>query len=129
MGEHMLRRTGLVVGLLLFAVSSTGQTTANRDPISGDWGTDGRRLLELKFDGKQTVTGTVFFYRKGALVSSAAIQTGSFSLREGLLKLAGEVTVDGKSMPYVIEGTLENDVLNVTLKAGNDEFSVILKKL
>jgi hypothetical protein len=125
----MLYRTRPVVGILLFAVSISAQTTGNRDPISGDWGTDGRRLLRLEFDGKQTVTGTVFFYSKGALVSSAAIQMGSFSQREGLLKLAGEVTVDGKSMPYAIDGTLENDALNAVLRVGGDEFSVTLKRL
>jgi hypothetical protein len=43
--------------------------------------------------------------------------------------LAGEVTVDGKSMPYVIDGTLENDALNAVLRVGGDQFSVTLKKL
>jgi hypothetical protein len=122
----MLLRTVLVV--LLSAVSLVAQTA--RDRISGDWGSDSRRLLELKFDGKQIVTGTVFFFQGGQQHASAPIKTGSFDADSGYLRLEGEVTgPDGHAVAYVIEGRLRDDALQVEATIGSGRLKAFLKKL
>jgi hypothetical protein len=124
----MLLRTGLLVGILLSAASVAAQQTRETDPITGDWGTDGRRLLQLKFDGKQTVTGTVFLFREYKQISSAVIERGSFDRRTGVLKLTGDIVVDGKSLPYVVEGTIENETFNAAYKFGSEGGRATLNK-
>src|SRR5688572_22421154 len=125
----MQLRTGLIVGTLLLAVSLFAQTT-DGDPVSGDWGSDSTRVLQLKFDGTQTVTGTVFLVINGRQRSSAGIKVGSYDLRSRSLKLEGEIAGPdgGELMPYVIEGVLENDALDVGYKFGNDAGRAILRK-
>jgi len=119
-----------VVGMLLIAVSTSAQTPREGDPISGDWGIDSSRRLELTFDGKETVTGTVFLFRGGTQRASAPIKTGAFDPRSRFLKLEGEIVgPDGKMLPYVIEGTLDNDTLDVAYTFGTDAGKMILQKL
>jgi hypothetical protein len=100
------------------------------DPVSGDWGVDDRRLLALKFDGKDTVTGTIHVFSQGVERASAPIAEGSFDRATRLLRLAGElIAPDGQAMPYAIEGTLEGDVLAVSYRFGANEGSETLRKL
>lgn len=126
----MLLRAILIVGTLILAAPFSAQTPSESDPVSGDWGADGTRLLQLKFDGTQTVTGTVFLVINGTQRSSAPIKAGAYDSRSRSLKLAGEITgLDGGLVGYVIEGTLERDALDVAYKFGNEAGKMILKKL
>ena len=107
----------LVACCLLLPVASTAGQTA--DPVSGKWGKDGQTLLDLMYDGKGAVTGTIMAGRPGNL---APIRTGTFDPSTGALKLQGEAKDPdtGAAMPYVIEGKLANGALGVTAAFGGD---------
>jgi hypothetical protein len=125
----MLLRVIVIVGTLIVAASVSGQTPPDQDPLSGEWAADGTRLLQLKFDGTRTVTGTVFLVVNGTQRSSAPIKVGSYDPRSRTLKLTGEIAGrDGVSVPYVIEGMLDRDALDVAYTFGNDTGRLILKK-
>jgi hypothetical protein len=83
------------------------------DPISGHWGTDGVTLLELTFDGKRAVSGTVIWRDGSNGESRVPIKTGSFDPKTGGLKLEGEAKRPdtGAIASYIIEATLDNGVL------------------
>lgn len=86
---------------------------AATDPISGNWGADGVTLLELKFDGQRTVTGTAI-WRGGSFPDRrTAIETGTFDAKTGALTLEGKVQRPdtGVTVRYVIEGKLDQGVL------------------
>jgi hypothetical protein len=40
------------------SIAQTGAAT--KDPVTGKWGADGFTNLDLKFDGKRTVSGTIW---------------------------------------------------------------------
>lgn len=116
--------------LLVYAVSLLAQTRdAAEDQISGNWGANGRTLLELKFDGKRAVSGTTI-WRKGAQASRAAIKMGAFDPETGALKLEGDAKRPDnvESVHYVIEGKLEKDTLAGTFKIGDDTGDFSFKK-
>jgi hypothetical protein len=72
-------------------------------------------LFELKAEGG-TVSGTVHFYEGSTHRASAPIESGSFNKRTATLRLTGGVTDhDGRPMAYVIEGTLREEGLVVSL--------------
>jgi hypothetical protein len=101
-----------------------------RDRISGVWASDSRPLLELKGEGR-TVSGTVHFYQGSTRRASAPIESGSFDERTSGLRLTGRVTLpDGGTVPYVIEGTLQERRLQVSLTLdGSERFSGVLRHL
>jgi hypothetical protein len=77
------------------------------DPVSGNWGSDGATFLELKFDGKRTVTGTAI-WRGGGQTVRTPIKNGTFDVKTRALKLEGEgKRPDGVSGTYVIEGIID----------------------
>lgn len=103
--------------LLLFALSLAGLTylmqaqtpKAAVDPISGTWkgdmapkGEANRHpiVMELKFDGATSVSGTV----SGG--DTFEIKAGTFDPKTGALKLEVSVTRDGAVSPFVFEGTV-----------------------
>ena len=92
-----------------------------RDRIFGVWASDSRPLLELKGEGR-TVSGTVHFYQGTTRRASAPIESGSFDERTSGLRLTGRVTLpDGGTVPYVIEGTLQEGRLQVSLTLDRSE--------
>jgi hypothetical protein len=114
----------------LFVVLSALTFAVQRDRISGVWASDGRPLLELKAEG-DTVSGTVHFYEGSNRRASAPIESGSFYERTAALRLTGRVTgPDGRTLPYVIEGTLEEERLQVSLTVdGIKRGSQVLRRL
>jgi hypothetical protein len=92
---------------------TSAPTRAAADPISGNWGTDGVTLLELKFDGQRTVTGTAI-WRGGSFPDRRTpIETGTFDAKTGALTLEGQVQRPdtGVTVRYVINGKLDGGVL------------------
>jgi hypothetical protein len=126
----MTRRALLAAGCVLLLVTSAfaqaGGTAS--DPVTGNWGGAGLTFLELQFDGKSSVSGTVIFHRGGQYDQRAAIKTGTFDTRTGELKLTGEADRDGKIVPYVVEGKIEKDILTGKSNLGGEKKSFKLKR-
>jgi DinB family protein len=103
-----LRRLLIACCALLSAQSIAAQTGASADPVSGTWtGLIGPGAtpqipvtLELKFDGKAAVTGTL-----AGLPTPGDVKTGTFDPQTGALKLElGEV--GNAAVRLVLEGTV-----------------------
>ena len=106
----------LVYCILLFAPISAVQKPA--DAITGTWGRNGNAYLELKFDGKSTISGTAV-WRGDEYVHRAPIKTGTFDPKTGAFKLEGDAkTSDGDIVAFLIEGTVEKDTVSGTFKLG-----------
>jgi hypothetical protein len=118
----MTRRALLAVGCALVCAASLSahQGGAASDPVTGSWGGAGLTFLELQFDGKSAVSGTVIFHRPGLPDQRAAIKTGTFDTRTGALKLSGEADRDGKTVQYVVEGKIAQDVLTGRSSLGGE---------
>lgn len=88
-------------------------STGGADPISGKWGPPEGTLLDLAYDGKDGVTGTVFWNSPDGARTQAPIKTGTFDARSGTLKLQGEAKRpdNGELASYLIQGTLTNGTL------------------
>jgi uncharacterized damage-inducible protein DinB len=115
--------------VLVSAVSSfAGQSATAQDPISGGWADDGVTLLELKFDGKRSVSGTIVAGRPGNL---APIRTGTFDRSTGILKLEGEAKHpdSGAAVKFVIEGKVDNDLLTVTAAFDSEKATKTLTRV
>lgn len=115
-------------GLLVMLSALT--LAVQRDRISGVWASDRRPLLELKAEGG-TVSGTVDFYEGSTRRASVPIESGSFDERTAALRLTGRVAgPDGRTLPYVIEGTLHEERLQVNLTVdGINRGSQVLRRL
>ena len=84
----------------------------------------------MKFDGKETVTGTVFFFEGGQQCATTPIKTGTFDSENRYLRLEGEATrPDGQIDSYVIEGRLRDEAMEVEATFGSGKFKAFLKKL
>ena len=116
--------------VVLLVVLSALTLATQRDPVSGVWASDSRPLLELKAEGG-TVSGTVNFYEGSTRRASAPIESGSFDERTAALRLTGRVaSPDGRTLPYVIEGTLQEERLQVDLTVdGINRGSQVLRRL
>ena len=124
----MFRRLVFAAGLVV--VLSAITLAVQRDRVSGVWASDGRPLLELEAEGG-IVSGTVHFYEGSTRRASAPIESGSFDERLAALRLAGRVAgPDGRTLPYVIEGTLHEERLQVNLTVdGIERGSQLLRRL
>ena len=108
-------------------IAQTGAET--KDPVTGKWGVDGRTNLDLKFDGKSTVSGTTIWYQRNSYEHRAAIKAGRFDAKTGALKLEGEgKRPDGVVVAYVIEGKIEKDTVTGTFKFGDDGGAFTFKR-
>lgn len=108
----MTRRWLVLACCVLVTASSAlaqSRAKAKPDPISGTWTGElvlqGRPrplpvTMELKFDGKSAVTGTV-----SGLPNPADVKTGTFDPKKGTLKLQLGKTTD-KAVLLVLEGTV-----------------------
>jgi hypothetical protein len=116
-------------GVLFVALSAITLAT-QRDRISGVWASDSKPLLELKAEGG-TVSGTVNFYEESTRRASAPIESGSFDERTAALRLSGRVgSPDGRSLPYLVEGTLQEERLQVDLVVdGINRGTQVLRRL
>jgi hypothetical protein len=116
--------------VLFVVLSALTLATQQRDRVSGVWASDSRPLLELKADGS-TVSGTVNFYEGSTRRASARIESGSFDERTAALRLTCRVaSPDGRTLPYVIEGTFQEERLRVDLTVdGINRGSQILRRL
>jgi hypothetical protein len=118
------RKIVLVFAALWIATASAAQT----DRISGKWGSDGQTLLDLKFDGDATVTGTAYFRQRQGTYTTA-IERGTFNPKTGALNLEGEFTGPQDAMvKYVIEGRVENDTLQVSYAIGGDKGTMTMQR-
>jgi hypothetical protein len=114
-----LRTLSIVCCVVLLRASAAVQSSAAADPVSGNWGSDGVTFLELKFDGKQTVSGTAI-WRGDGQERRTPIKTGTFDAKTGALKLEGEgIRPDGVSGRYVIEGTVKEETITGSFTYGD----------
>ena len=83
-------RTLSVMCCVLFlgasALAQSGKGAA--DPVSGNWGPEGTTRLELKFDGKRAVSGTVTWRGRGQELRTP-IKTGTFNVKNRMLISGG----------------------------------------
>lgn len=115
----MTRRNLLVAfAAVLFARALLAQDIS--DPVTGKWGRNGLTYLELKFDGKSKVSGTVVWRDPGGQYEERApIKTGTFDPKTSALTLEGEAkNPDGAVLQYLIEGKIEKDIVAGTFKFG-----------
>ena len=113
-----LRTLSVVCCVLLLRVSAVAQSAA-ADPVSGRWGIDGATALELKFDGKDAVSGTAI-WRGNGQERRSPIKTGTFNVKTAALKLEGEGTrPDGVTARYVIEGRVDGETIAGTFTFGD----------
>jgi hypothetical protein len=131
----MTRRT-LVVAccVLLLATSMLAQSSGEKaDPLSGTWtgefvppnATSGIAVtLELKFDGKKAVSGTLT-----GLQSPGNVKSGTFDPKTGALKLELGKT-DDPAVLLVLEGTVAKGAASgrVTGQDGIGEFKIAKKE-
>jgi hypothetical protein len=112
----MLRHILVLASCLVLHPGLAAGRQAAGDPVSGLWGSRESAGLDLKFDGKNVVTGTIYITGHG----SAPISSGSFDSATRALNVAGVAPgPDGKSAPFKIHGTVDGDVLSVTYAFGD----------
>jgi hypothetical protein len=94
--------------LTLWILPAAAQTP---DAVSGKWGGDGAMFLDLTYDGKGGVTGTVV-WRGGNKEATFPIERGTFDPKKNAVTISGEgVGPDGRSGAYTIEGVITGDVI------------------
>jgi hypothetical protein len=131
----MTRRTlAVACCVLLSATSMLAQPSREKaDPISGTWtgefvppnATSGIAVtLELKFDGKNAVSGTLT-----GLQSPGNVKSGTFDPKTGALKLELGKT-DDPAVLLVLEGTVAKGAASgrVTGQDGIGEFKIAKKE-
>ena len=83
---------------------------------------EGKVFLELALDGKSAVTGTAFWRSGQEREQRSAIDAGTFNPETATFKLEGNTqTPNGTPASFIIEGTLEKDVVRGTFKVGDDK--------
>ena len=115
----MTRRILLMAfGTMLFAPALLAQESA--DPVSGKWGRNGLPYLEMIYDGKTGVSGTVVWRDpSGSYEERAPIKTGTFDRKTNTLALEGEAkNPDGVVVAYRIEGKIDKQTVTGTFKFG-----------
>jgi hypothetical protein len=117
----MRRRALLIAGVVVlgraYAVAQSDTTT---DPVTGTWGTDGMSFLELKYDGKTTVTGTTIWRPGHGEEQRAPIESGTFAPQTGALILEGPAKgLNGEAVRYRIEGKIQNGTVSGTYRIGD----------
>jgi len=94
--------------LALLSLPATAQTP---DPISGKWGEGGAPFLDLQYDGKRGITGTVT-WRGGGKEATMPIRSGTFDPQRNALTIEGDGQgPDGRKGAYKIEGVVTGDVI------------------
>jgi hypothetical protein len=131
----MTRRWLVLTCCVLMSVTSTFAQSrgAKTDPITGTWTGElapkdaPRRMsvtMELKFDGKKAVSGTV-----AGLPNPADVKSGSFDPKTGALKL--ELGKQGENaVLLVLSGTVVKGTASgsVTGEGGGGDFKIARKQ-
>jgi hypothetical protein len=114
----MLKRTVCTfVAVVMLAVAARAQTT---DAVSGRWGADGATFLDLVFDGRGGVSGTVFWRTSGQAIRTR-VRKGTYDPKTHTLRLEGEgPRPDGTMRAYLIEGIFEGDTITGRYSIGED---------
>lgn len=103
--------------VLLLPIAAAAQPT---DPVSGSWVADGATFLELEFDGARMVTGTAIWHGNGQSLRTP-ITTGTYDAKTRRLRLEGEgKRPDGVGGTYVIDGTIDGNIVSGKFKFGDD---------
>ena len=115
----MTRRTCVLLLLTFLAVPSFAQSRATQpaDPISGIWSDGDSRGIEIKFDGKSALTGTLNPGRPNATPFSK----GTFDPKTGVFKIEAERSANGTTQRVVIDGTLADQKLKGTYDTGTEK--------
>ena len=132
----MTRRFAIACCLLLSAVSALAQpqgrkAAGKQDALTGTWtgeltvppGTLSV-TLELKFDGKRAVTGTI-----AGLPNPGDVKTGTFDPKTGALKLQLGRS-DGPAVLITLDGTVAKNTATgrVSGEPGDGEFKLTRKR-
>ena len=109
--------------ILTFAAAAALTAVAlaqTADVVSGRWGSDGATFLDLSFDEKTGVTGTVFWRAQGQAIRTS-IRKGTYDSKTRALRLEGDSPrPDGTIRPFTIEGTIDGDTVSGRYSAGDD---------
>jgi uncharacterized damage-inducible protein DinB len=123
--RHLFATAVILSCTIASAAPLASQSGAQVDPLSGLWGRKDGAGLDLTFDGRSAVTGTIYVTNSGP----ATISSGSFDPRTRVLKLAGTATgSDGQSGTFAIEGTLEGDTLQLRYSFGQNQGEATLTR-
>ena len=101
-----------------FSKPAPGPGTRLADPISGRWGQHGVNFLDLKLAEDGSVRGNVMHGRPD---HRADVSAGTFDRNTGALRLEGTAPhhKTGESLPFLVEGLLDQGVVTVTGHFGN----------
>ncbi len=113
-----MRIRTLATAILTLVLSSLAAAQA-ADPVSGAWIDDGATFFELTFDGKRTVSGSVW-WRGGGQALKVPIKSGAYDVKTRKLRLEGDVTRDGVTRQFVIEGTIDGNTVSGRFTMGAD---------
>ncbi len=114
----MLKRLILTFAAVAAAIVSPHAQTP--DVVTGRWGSDGATFLDLSFDAKTGVSGTVFWRAQGQAIRTP-IRKGVYDPKTRALRLEGESPrPDGTTRPFTIAGTVEGDTVSGTYSVGED---------
>lgn len=130
-----MRRFVLALCLVLIPVAAVAQARGSKvspkaDAVSGTWSGElvapaGRIAvtLQLKFDGKRAVTGTI-----AGLPNPGDVKSGTFDPKTGALKLQLGRS-DGPAVLITLDGTVTKNIATGKLsgKPGDGEFKLTRK--
>lgn len=123
--RHLFASVVILACTLSGMASLASQSGTQADPLSGLWGRRDGAGLDLKFDGRSAVTGTIYVTNSGP----ATITAGSFDPQTRMLKLQGTATgSDGRTGTFAIEGTLEGDTLQLRYTFGENQGEATLTR-
>lgn len=115
------RSLSVVCWIVLISATALAQLPPRADSLSGNWGDSGATFLELRFDGKGTVSGTVIWRGDGG-ERRTSIKSGTFDATTGALKLTGEDNwPSGTVRTFVIEGTVDGDTVKGNYVFGGEK--------
>jgi hypothetical protein len=110
------RLLAAAIWVLLLPTWAIGQAV---DPVSGSWTSDEATFFELEFDGRRTVTGSVWWRGEGRAIK-VPIRTGTYDSTARRLRLEGEAALKGATRPFVIEGTIDGNTVSGRFTMGDD---------
>ena len=110
-----------------FVKPAPGPGISRTDPLSGRWGQHGVNFLDLRLTADGAVRGHVM---NGRPDRRADVASGSFDRATGALRLEGTAPhhKTGESLPYLIEGMLDEGVVTVTAQFGGWSGNVTLTR-
>ena len=116
--------------VVVTAVLAVGAHPQSESPIAGQWGRDGRTLLDLEANTAGAVAGDAFFHGAGNPVR-LPIRGGRFDATSGALQIDGDVTLPGAPTPtpWTLQGVLTGPTLNADFRLGASVTTVALTRM